>query len=150
VDKMIPKTRAYESSKVTPPHSRAEVEDLLSKFNITKTMWKRDDPQSSYFVFEKPYDGVKQAIAYKVGLPFIEKKTRSGKKEFDEVRSYRFFFHIFKAAMLNFDIGMEFEQIFGNFMVVSKALDGTPLSVQDKIGIALVQGKSPALELASQ
>jgi len=144
---MIPKTRAYEASKVTPPLSRAEVEDLLSKFNITKTMWKRDDPQSSYFVFEKPYDGVKEAIAYKVGLPFIERKNRHGKTEYDEVRSYRFFFHIFKAAMLNFDIGMEFEQIFGNFMVVGKLPDGTPLSLQDKVSMALVQGKAPALEL---
>ena len=143
---MIPTTKAYATSKVTPAHSRAEVEDLLSKFNITKTMWKRDEPQSSYFVFEKPFDGVKDAIAYKVGLPFIEKKTRHG-KEFDEIRSYRFFYHIFKAAMLNFDIGMEFEQIFGNFMVVDSLPDGTPLSIQDKIGQNLLEGNTPALEL---
>jgi len=142
---MIPKTKAYATSKVTPAHSRAEVEDLLSKFRITKTMWKREDPQASYFVFEKPFDGVKEAIAYKVGLPFIEKKTRHG-KEFDEIRSYRFFFHIFKAAMLNFDIGMEFEQIFGNFMIVGKLPDGTPESVQDRICASLMSGKVPALE----
>ena len=143
---MIPTTKAYATSKVTPAHSRAEVEDLLAKFKITKTMWKRDDPQTSYFVFEKPFDGVKDAIAYKVGLPFIEKKTRNG-KEFDEIRAYRFFYHIFKAAMLNFDIGMEFEQIFGNFMIVDKLPDGTPISLQDKISMALVEGRQPALEL---
>ena len=143
---MIPTTKSYATSRVTPAHSRAEVEDLLAKFHITKTMWKRDDPQLSYFVFEKPFDGVKDAIAYKVGLPFIEKKTRHG-KEFDEIRSYRFFFHIFKAAMLNFDIGMEFEQIFGNYMVVGKLPDGTPVSLMDKICKSLVEGNQPALEL---
>ena len=142
---MIPKSKAYSTSKVTPAHSRAEVEDLLAKFNITKTMWKRDEPNNSYFVFEKPFDGVKKAIAYKVGLPFIEKKTR-GVVDFDEIRSYRFFYHIFKAAMLNFDIGMEFEQIFGNFMVVDSLKDGTPLSIQDKIGQNLLEGNAPALE----
>jgi len=142
---LIPKTKAYATSKVTPAHSRAEVEDLLAKFNITKTMWKRDEPNNSYFVFEKPFDGVKQALAYKVGLPFIEKSIR-GDIEFDEIRSYRFFFHIFKAAMLNFDIGMEFEQIFGNFLVVDSLQDGTPISIQDKISQNLIEGKSPALE----
>lgn len=142
---MIPTTKAYATSKVTPAHSRAEVEDLLAKFHITKTMWKRDEPNNSYFVFEKPFDGVKQALAYKVGLPFIEKKIRDV-VEFDEIRSYRFFFHIFKAAMLNFDIGMEFEQIFGNFLVVDSLKDGTPLSIQDKISQNLIEGKSPALE----
>ncbi len=34
---MIPKSKAYATSKVTPAHSRAEVEDLLAKFHITKT-----------------------------------------------------------------------------------------------------------------
>jgi len=145
---MIPKSKAYATSRVTPAHSRGDVEDLLSKFNITKTMWKRDEPMHSYFVFEKPFDGVKQAIAYKVGLPFIEKKTRYG-KEFDEVRSYRFFFHIFKAAMLNFDIGMEFEQIFGNFMIIGKLPDGSPMSIQDKITDNLMRGEQPALEAKS-
>lgn len=144
---MIPKSKAYATSKVTPAHSRAEVEDLLAKFNITKTMWKRDEPNNSYFVFEKPFDGVKQALAYKVGLPFIEKQNKRERTvEFDEIRSYRFFYHIFKAAMLNFDIGMEFEQIFGNFLVVDSLADGTPLSIQDKVSQNLIEGKSPALE----
>lgn len=144
---MIPKTKAYATSKVTPAHSRAEVEDLLAKFKITKTMWKRDDPTNSYFVFEKPFDGVKQALAYKVGLPHIEKQNKRERiVEFDEIRSYRFFYHIFKAAMLNFDIGMEFEQIFGNFLVVDSLKDGTPLSIQDKVSQNLLEGNSPALE----
>lgn len=138
---MIPKTRAYENSTVTPGRSRADVEELLSKFNITNTMWKRDDPQLSYFVFQKPFEGVAEKISYKVGVPFIENKSG-----YNEVRSYRFFFHIFKAAMLNFEIGMEFEQIFGNYMVIGKLPDGTPQNIQDKVGEALVQGKVPALE----
>ncbi len=147
---MIPTTKAYATSKVTPAHSRAEVEDLLSKFKITKTMWMREDPNVSYFVFEKPFDGVKQPLAYKVSVPFIEKMVGQGgnrHQEYDEVRAYRFFFHIFKAGMLNFDIGMEFEQIFGNYLIVDKLADGTPLSIQDKVCQNLVEGKAPALAL---
>lgn len=138
---MIPTTRAYENSKVTPGRSRADVEDLLAKFNITNTMWKRDDPKLSYFVFQKPFEGIAEKIAYKVGVPFIENKSG-----YNEVRSYRFFFHIFKAAMLNFDIGMEFEQIFGNYMVVGQLKDGTPESIQDRVVGQLLVGKHPALE----
>jgi len=143
---MIPTCTAYDRSKVAPAFSRAEVEEFLSKWHITKTMWKRDDPLCTYFVFEKPYDGVKQALAYKVQVPHIEKKGRHG-KEYDETRSYRFFYHIFKAAMLNFDIGMEFEQIFGNYLIVEKLPDGTPISIQDKIHQNLGAGKQPALVL---
>jgi len=138
---MIPTCTAYDRSKVSPGHSRAEVEDMLSTWHITKTMWMRDDPLTTYFVFEKPFDGVKQALAYKVAVPYIQKNN----KEYDETRSYRFFYHIFKAAMLNFDIGMEFEQIFGNYLIVDKLADGTPLSIQDKIHQNLVVGKVPAL-----
>lgn len=143
---MIPTTKIYNRSNVSPTHSRYEVEELLSKFKITNTLWKRDDPMISFFVFEKTFDGVQKALAYKVSVPYIEKKTKNG-KEYDETRSYRFFFHIFKAAMLNFDIGMNFEQIFGNYLIVDKLADGTPISLQDKIYTNLSEGKAPALTM---
>lgn len=141
---MIPTTTAYDRSKTLPAMSRAEVETLLSKFNITKTMWKRDDPADTFFVFEKPFDGIQQPLSYKVSVPHIEKKTKHG-REYDEVRAYRFFYHIFKACMMNFDIGMHFEQIFGNYLIVDSLKDGTPISVQDKIHKSLAAGHAPAL-----
>ena len=146
---MIPTTKAYTTSKVVPAHSRAEVEVFLDKYKITKTMWVKDNPENTYIVFEKKFPGIDKAIAYKVQVPFIEKKT-GGKWnktiEYDELRSYRFFFHIFKSMLLNADIGMEFEQIFGNYMVVGTLADGTPQTIQDRITTSLLNSKNPALE----
>jgi len=122
---------------------------LLDKYKITKTMWVKDSPENSYIVFEKKFSGIDKSIAYKVQVPFIEKQTGSKwnkTTEYDEVRSYRFFFHIFKSMLLNADIGMEFEQIFGNYMVIGALPDGTPQTIQDRITTSLMNAKNPALE----
>ena len=143
---MIPKVKNYEGSAVSGAKTRFETEEMMQKkFGVTRTMWKRDEPDSSYFVFEyRPEKGPAQI--YKIGIPFIEKKHgRYGEIQYDETRSYRFFFHIFKAYMMNTEIGMEFSQIFSNFLVIGKTPDGTPISVQDKVLEAQVNGKIPAL-----
>jgi len=143
---MIPKVKNYDGSAVSGAKTRFDTEEMLQKkFKVTRTMWKRDDPQMSYFVFEHR-DGKGKPYIYKIGIPFIEKKFgRYGEIQYDEVRSYRFFFHIFKAMMLNTEIGMEFSQIFSNFLVIGKTPDGTPISVQDKVLDAVADGKVPAL-----
>lgn len=151
---MIPKTNIYTTSTVSPAHSRADVEELLEKFGCSnKFAWKRDDPNDSYLAFQRDVniEGIeKQSLTYKVSIPFIEKAT--GNKwnkvtKYDEIRSYRMLFHILKHMLLNTDVGMEFEQVFGNYMVVGQLPNGNPMNVQDRIGEALLQGRAPALAL---
>ena len=151
---MIPTTNLYKSSKVTPAHSRADVEELLEKFNVKKFAWKRDDPETSFVMFQRQeeFTGKYKEVTYKVTIPFIEKESgnRYNKtREYDEIRSYRILFHILKHQLLNTDVGMEFEQVFGNYIVVGQLPDGTPLNVQDKIGQTIMDKGLPALEIES-
>ena len=149
---MIPKTNLYKASTVSPAHSRADVEELLEKFGCSnKFAWKRDNPESSFLAFQRDVDIegiIKQPLTYKVSIPFIEKEKGNKwnkTQEYDEVRSYRMLFHILKHMLLNTDVGMEFEQVFGNYLVVGQLPDGTPQNIQDRIGDALIKGKVPAL-----
>jgi len=145
---LIPKTNLYKDSRVDPAHSRADVETLLEKFNVKKFMWKRDEPENSFVVFAKPeeFSGNKTDIAYKVTIPFIE-KTQGRHKDpiYDEKRSYRILFHILKHQLLNTDVGMEFEQVFGNYIVVGKLPSGEPMNAGEQIGNAIVNNKLPSL-----
>lgn len=149
---MIPKSNLYTSSNVAPAHSRAEIEILLEKFGVKKFAWKRDDDRTAFLMFQRKEDftGHNREVTYKVTIPFIEKLTggkHSKVTEYDEIRSYRILFHILKALLLNTDVGMAFEQVFGNYIVVGQLENGDPMNVQDKIGAALVDDKIPVLEL---
>ena len=142
---MIPKTTLYDRSKVSPAHSRADIEELLDKFGVKKFAWKRDVPEDSFMMFQRIEDftGKNREVTYKVRIPFIE----TTKENYDEVRSYRILFHILKAMLLNTDVGMEFEQVFGNYIIVGQLPNGDPMNVQDKIAMALVDNKIPQLEM---
>jgi len=149
---MIPDTNLYKSSKVKPAHSRAETEILLEKFGVKKFAWKRDDEQNSFLMFQRKeeFTGKEREVTYKVTIPFIEKETGpkyNKVREYDEVRSYRILYHILKALLLNTDVGMAFEQAFGNYIVVGQLEDGTPINVQDKIAQSLINNDIPALEI---
>ena len=146
---MIPENNNYKTTKVEPAHSRADVELMLEKHGVQNFAWKRDDPNATYLLFEKQFGDMTKKLIYKVQVPHIEKTTGQGYGQetiYDEKRSYRFFFHIFKSLLLNHDIGMEFEMIFANHLVIGQLPDGTPQTIQDKVGAALVDNKNPALE----
>lgn len=148
---MIPKVKNYQDTGVSGAKTRFEIEEMLEKhFKVIRTAWKREDPEETYLMFE--YKGKdKSPQIYKVGVPFIEKKFgRYGEIKYDEPRAYRFFFHIFKSMMLNNEIGMGFEQIFSNFLVIDKTPDGTPINVQERILEAHASGKVPALPFDAQ
>jgi len=152
---MIPKTNAYANTKVSANRTRFDVEEMLEKkYKVTKTIWKKDDPLNSYFGFE--YLGeTKTPIVYKVQIPFIEKEEREVKnnryskkiKVYDVERSYRFFYHIFKALLLNADIGMGFEQMMASYMVVGTLADGSPQNVLDKVNELIVDPDRKQLAL---
>ena len=149
---MIPATNLYKNSKVKPPHSRAEVEILLEKFGVKKFGWKRDVPENSFLMFQKTEDfsGKDQEITYKVSIPFIEKPQGKYKEAvYDETRSYRIMFHVLKHLLLNTDVGMSFEQAFGNYIVVGQLPNKDPQNVQESIGEAVMGGKLPALPMLS-
>ena len=122
---MIPKINNYKDTDVSPARTRFETEEMLEKkFGVRTTIWKKNDPENTYFGFQYTPTEIKEPLTYKIQVPFIEKKQRKEKhnrycKEFittyDESRSYRFFYHIFKSMMLNNEIGMNFEQIMSNY-----------------------------------
>lgn len=145
---MIPKTNLYLRDYVSPAHTRADIEELLDKFGVKKFAWKRDDPMFSFMMFQRKEDftGHNREVTYKITIPFIEKNVK-GEMEFHEVRSYRILYHILKAMLLNTDVGMEFEQVFGNYIIVGQLKNGDPMNVQDKIAEALIADKIPQLEL---
>ena len=139
---MIPKVNAYEDSSVSAKKTRFDIEELLEKkFKITRTIWRRDDPENTYFGFQYTPTGMDKPLTFKVQVPFIEKMQREQPKNryskqvavYNEDRSYRFFYHIFKAMMLNTDIGMNLEQIMSSYLVVGQLADGTPVNVMDKV-----------------
>ena len=143
---ILPKNiTAYKDSSASPEHSRAEVERFLSKMGISTYMWNRDDETKAYLLFKYKSRYVKEPIAYKVAVPFIEKYDPSKKPVFNEKRSYRFFWHIFKNCLLMGEIGMEIEQIFRDFLVIGKNEDGSPLTLGEKHDQALVAGELKAL-----
>jgi len=153
---MIPKVKAYEDTKVSANKTRFEVEEMLQKhFGVTLTAWKREDPEKTYFAFQYKSEALEKPLTYKVQVPFIEKKMRKEKNNryspmvptYDEPRSYRFFFHIFKAMFLNTQIGMTLEETFSSYLVVGELADGTPVNVQEKILTKIASGTLPALEL---
>lgn len=147
---MIPKTTLYNRSKVSPAHTRADIEELLEKFGVKKFAWKRDEPDNSMLLFQRneQFTGKDREVTYKITIPFIERSQGKYKDAiYDEVRSYRILFHILKAMLLNTDVGMEFEQVFGNYIIVGQLPDGSPMNVQDKIATALEQDKIPQLQL---
>lgn len=141
------KITAYKSSDTQPETSRAEVERFLNKLDIKTFMWNRDTPESSYLLFKYKSKHLTEPIAYKVSVPFIEKRGAHNHKEikYDEKRSYRFFWHIFKNCMLMGEIGMEIEQIFRDFLVIGQHPDGSPLTLGEKHDISLASGDLKAL-----
>ena len=139
---MIPKVKNYLDTPVSSRKTRFDTEELLeNKFGVKKVMWKIESPENSYFAFQYTPEGMKEPLTYKIQVPFIEKQRRERKGNrysdliavYDEKRSFRFFFHILKAMMLNTEIGMNFEQIMANYMVVAQLGDGTPVNVLDKV-----------------
>jgi len=148
---MIPgkKVTAYATSAVTPEKSRHDVEYMLDKQGVKIYLWKKDDPQNTYLIFQVVEN--EQKLAFKVNVPFIEKETKDPSASwrkitvFDEQRSYRFFFHIFKSMLLNTQIGMSLQQVFGNYLVVGSLPDGTPLSVSDKVSEMIANKQVPTL-----
>lgn len=153
---MIPKVHNYESSKVSAARTRFETEEMLEKkFGVKKTIWKRDDPQGTYFAFQYTLKDNDKPLTYKIQVPFIEKMEYATKGNrfskrisvYDEVRSYRFFYHILNAMMLNNEIGMNFEQIMASYLVVGTLPDGTPQNVLDKVTEITYSKDRPALEL---
>jgi len=152
---MIPKVNAYKNSKVSSNRTRFEVEEMLEKkFQVTRTIWKKDDPQNSYLGFEFIPE-IGKPLIYKVQVPFIEKEVHEKKFNshspkvtvYDPERSYRFFYHIFKALLLNADIGMNFETMMASYMVVGELPDGTPENVIDKVTQVIIDPKRKALAL---
>ena len=136
---------AYKGTDATADASRAEAERFLSKMGISTYMWNRDNTEKSYLLFKYKSKYVKEPIAYKVSVPFIEKFDKHKRPVFDEKRSYRFFWHIFKNCILMGEIGMEIEQIFRDFLVIGKHEDGTPMTLGEKHDIALTTGNLKAL-----
>lgn len=143
---ILPKNiTAYNRSETTSDTSRLDVERFLSKMGVATYMWNRDHPEKSFLLFKYQSKHLKEPIAYKVAVPFIEKYDKSKQLIHDEKRSYRFFWHIFKSCMLMGEIGMEVEQIFRDFLVIGKHEDGTPMTLGEKHDIALSRGDLKAL-----
>lgn len=148
---MLTTSKAYLTSTVPAPKTRQDIESMLEKHGVRQVAWIRDTPEKSYILFRRTIN--EQLLAYKVSIPFIEKETKDPQssyrkiKVYDEIRSYRFFFHIFKAAFLNTEIGMTFEEMFSNYMVIGQQEDGTPMTVQEKMQLAILDKTIPQLEL---
>lgn len=148
---MIPKVNAYLKTTVPSVKTRFDIEVMLEKkFEVKTTIWKKDTPENTWFGFQYQPKTTPAPITYKIQIPFIEKivTTEKGKETvYDEERSYRFFYHIFKSMMLNTEIGMNFEQIMANYMVVGQLGDGTPVNVMDKVNELIVNPDRKVLEL---
>lgn len=148
---MIPSIKAYLNSTVKRAKSQFQVEDMLEQFGIKNTIWRRNDPKDTWLAFEfQKEDG--QKLVFKINVPFVEKEAADpdnrGEKVivYDEIRSFRFFYHIFKAQLQNTELGMEFDQMFLQYLVVDRMKDGTLITAHDQILQKIADKKIPALE----
>lgn len=74
-----------------------DVQKLLDKFDIHEKRLTQNGPQDSFFEFIIRKDE-NSPLMIKIKIPFIEKNTH-GTLEYNEPRSFRYFYHYVKALL---------------------------------------------------
>jgi len=144
---MIPDSNLYKSTKVNSIKTMMEVQKLLTKFGIIEKRLTQGTGDSSFFEFIIRKDE-KTSLMIKIKIPFIEKEvgSRYDKSiEYDEERSYRYFYHYLKALLSAKEAEIySLEEIFMAHIVMPLP-NGETITLGEQLTQQIDSGNSPAL-----
>lgn len=141
---MIPKTGLYKGTMVDSVKTMIDVNKLLGKFGIQEKRLTQQGGENSFFEFiiRKEND---VALMIKIKIPFIE-KGHGYKREYDEPRSYRYFYHYLKALLSAKEAEMySIEEIFMAHIVM-KLPNGQDITLGEQLVKNVESGNTPMLE----
>lgn len=140
----LPSSNLYSGTKVSSIKTMEEVSRLLKKFGIIQKRLTQESPEKSFFEFiiKKEETGI--SLMIRISIPFIEKKKgRYGDLEYDEERSFRYFFHYFKALLSAKESEMyTLEQIFMGH-IVTQLPNGQEVTLGEQMQGNIDAGKLP-------
>lgn len=125
-----------------------EVQKLLTKFGIVEKRLTQGMGDTSFFEFIIRKDA-DTSLMIKIKIPFIEKEvgSRYAKSiEYDEERSFRYFYHYLKALLSAKEAEMySLEEIFMAHIVMPLPNGGT-VTLGEQLTKQIQSGTTPALE----
>lgn len=141
---MIPKSNLYKGTSVNSIKTMMEVQKLLGKFGITEKRLTQQGQDNSFFEFIIRKDA-NTSLMIKIKIPFIEKKIRYG-SEYDEERSFRYFYHYLKALLSAKEAEIySLEEIFMAHIVMPLPNGGT-ITLGEQLTKQIESGNTPMLE----
>ncbi len=141
---MIPKSNLYKGTKVDSVKTMVDVSKLLGKFNITEKRMTQQGADSSFFEFVIHRDNA-VSLLIKIKIPMIEKGSEYN-REYDEARSFRYFYHYLKALLSAKETELySIEEIFMAHIVMPLP-SGETITMGEQLTRQLEAGKVPALK----
>ena len=141
---MIPASNLYKGTVVDTVKTMIETNKLLGRFGINEKRLTQQGPDASSFEFIIRKDR-ETSLLIKIKIPFIETRTRHG-VEYDEPRSYRYFYHYLKALLSAKEAEIySIEEIFMAHIVMPLP-NGQTITLGEQLIHSIEQGKTPALE----
>lgn len=141
---MIPKSNLYKGTKVDAVKTMIEVSKLLAKFSITEKRMTQQGSENSFFEFVIHRDNA-VSLLIKIKIPMIEKGSEYN-REYDEARSFRYFFHYLKALLSAKETELySIEEIFMAHIVMPLP-SGETITMGEQLTRQLESGKAPALK----
>jgi len=139
---MIPKSNLYKHTVVDTVKTMIEVNRLLQKFGIIEKRLTQGTESFFEFIIRRDESS---SLLIKIKIPYIEKVTRY-EKEYDEARSYRYFYHYLKALLSAKEAEIySLEEIFMAHIVMPLP-NGQTITLGEQLDETIKQGKTPALE----
>ena len=145
---MIPDSNLYQNTKVNSIKTMMEVQKLLTKFGIIEKRLTQGGGDNSYFEFIIRKDE-NTSLMIKIKIPFIEKEigNRYNRKlEYDEERSFRYFYHYLKALLSAKEAEIySLEEIFMAHIVMPLP-NGQTVTLGEQLTKQIKTGKTPMLQ----
>ena len=145
---MIPNSNLYKGTLVNSIKTMMEVQKLLAKFDIKEKRLTQQGEDNSFFEFIIRKDE-KTSLMIKIKIPFIEKEVGSRYSktiEYDEERSFRYFYHYLKALLSAKEAEIySLEEIFMAHIVMPLP-NGQTITLGEQLTQQIESGNTPALE----
>lgn len=141
---MIPKSSLYIDTPADAMKTMMSINKLLAQFGITEKRLTQQGAQNSSFEFiiRKEND---VAILIRIKIPYIETRRRTG-AEYDEARSYRYFYHYLKALLSAKEAEIySIEEIFMAHIVMALP-NGGSITLGEQLVQNIESGSAPMLE----
>ena len=137
---MIPKSNLYKGTSVSSIKTMEEVSKLLKKFGIYQKRLTQESPERTFFEFIIHKDK-KTQLMIRINIPCLEKNKF--RPEFDEERSFRYFYHYLKALLSAKESEMySLEQIFMAHIVMELP-SGQKVTLGEQLQATVDAGKLP-------